>query len=199
MTNVQNVRQMPGTFGMKFGTAKRFGNTALGSLGIWIFKMFPSCWSLQRQLYLVLEKYKISDAIYTAELVECTSSWRNFPPSLGKNALKEEAADLSLGYKKTIIKKFPCSLTNWCLNCLDLVFLTVSEPGCDHWEFSCMLWCCFPQVHIDLVCSSQCHHCTTATCPSLLAWYLWKALSHVNKQNEKRKRMKVQCLPHNRH
>lgn len=176
MTNVQNVRQMPATFGMKFGTAKRFGNTTLGSLGIWISKMFPSCWSLQRLLYMVLEKYKVSavsDVIHIAGLVECINNWRNIALLLGKWS-KEMTADLCLGLKYQFCneKKYPAFLTNKCFN-YGSGFSRCFWYHC--WEFGHMLCCCFPWVHADLCCS-QCS-------ARLLSWQICTARSQVNKQN----------------
>lgn len=157
MTNVQNVRQMPATFGMKFGTAKRFGNTTLGSLGIWISKMFPSCWSLQRLLYMVLEKYKVSavsDVIHIAGLVECISNWRNIALFLGKWT-KDMTADLRLGLKYQFVmkkKKNPASLTIKCWLWIWLFSLFLSPDTAAGSSVTC---CCFPWVHAD-VCHSHC-------------------------------------------
>lgn len=203
MTNVQNVRQMPATFGMKFGTAKRFGNTTLGSLGIWISKMFPSCWSLQRLLYMVLEKYKVSavsDVIHIAGLVECINNWRNIVLFLGKWS-KEMTTGLCLGLKYQFCnekkKKNPASLTNKCFNSMDLASLTVSEPRHHCWEFGHMLCCCFPWVHADLCCSQ----CPTFLLP-LSAQLANMHSSFSGKSTEwkwKENRMKGWCSAHSRH
>lgn len=179
MTNVQNVRQMPATFGMKFGTAKRFGNTTLGSLGIWISKMFPSCWSLQRLLYMVLEKYKVSavsDVIHIAGLVECINNWRNIALLLGKWS-KEMTADLCLGLKYQFCnaKKYPASLTNKCFN---------YGSG-----FSRCFWAQIPLLGVrsQVVLLFPMGSCRpllqSVLCPCLLSWQICTARSQVNKQN----------------